>query len=48
MKFFEPNDKTALTEAFPDLPFGLRHHFTDSPLLTLPKLAELVRELPRD
>jgi hypothetical protein len=48
VKFFEPNDKTALTEAFPDLPFGLRHHFTDSPLLTLPKLAELVRELPRD
>lgn len=48
MKFFEPTDKAALTEYFPNLPFGLRHHFTDSPLLTLPKLAALVRELPRD
>lgn len=48
MKFFEPTDTTALTEAFPNLPFSLRHHFTDNPLLTLPKLAELVRELPRD
>ena len=48
MKFFEPTDKTALTEAFPNLPFGLRHHFAGNPLLTLPKLAELARELPRD
>ncbi|MET0444496.1 MAG: cupin-like domain-containing protein [Pseudorhodoplanes sp.] len=48
MKVFEPNDQTALTKLFPDLPFGLRHHFTNNPLLTLPKLAELVSELPRD
>jgi len=48
MTFFEPTDKTALTTAFPNLPFRLRHHFTNNPLLTLPKLAELVRELPRD
>jgi hypothetical protein len=48
MTFFEPTDKAALTEAFPNLPFGLRHNFTGNPLLTLPKLAELVRELPRD
>jgi|GEM_PF-167835 len=48
MKYFEPTDTAALTEAFPHLPFSLRHHFTDNPLLTLPKLAELVSELPRD
>ncbi len=48
MNFFEPTDNTSLTTAFPNLPFRLRHHFTGNPLLTLPKLAELVRELPRD
>jgi hypothetical protein len=48
MKFFEPTDNTSLTTAFPNLPFRLRHHFTGNPLLTLPKLAELTRELPRD
>jgi hypothetical protein len=48
MKFFAPTDTAALTHAFPYLPFGLKHRFTGSPLLTLPKLAELVRELPRD
>lgn len=48
MKCFEPTDTTALTHAFPHLPFGLKHRFVGNPLLTLPKLAELVRELPRD
>ncbi|MGE3989219.1 cupin-like domain-containing protein [Pseudorhodoplanes sp.] len=48
MKFFEPTDTAALTHAFPHMPFGLRHRFAGNPLLTLPKLAELVRELPRD
>ena len=48
MTYFEPTDATALTKAFPNQPFALHHHFTGSPLLTLPKLAELVRELPRD
>lgn len=48
MKFFEPTDKNALTKLFPNLPFGLRHHFAGSPLLTLSSLAELVSELPRD
>jgi hypothetical protein len=48
MRFFEPTDTAALTHAFPHLPFGLRHRFVGNPLLTLPKLAELVRELPRD
>lgn len=48
MRFFEPTDTAALTHAFPNLPFGLKHRFTESPLLTLPRLAELVRELPRD
>jgi hypothetical protein len=48
MTFFEPTDTAALTHAFPHLPFGLRHHFVGNPLLTLPKLAELVGKLPRD
>ncbi len=48
MKFFEPADTAALTHAFPNRPFALKHRFVDNPLLTLPKLAELVRELPRD
>jgi hypothetical protein len=48
MTFFEPTDTASLTDAFPHVPFALRHRFTGNPLLTLPKLAELVRELPRD
>lgn len=48
MTFFAPTDAAALTQAFPNLPFGLKHHFAGNPLLTLPKLAELVRKLPRD
>ncbi len=48
MTFFEPTDTAALTHDFPNLPFGLKHHFVGNPLLTLPVLAELVRELPRD
>jgi hypothetical protein len=48
MRFFEPTDTAALTHAFPNLPFALKHRFAGNPLLTLPKLAELVRELPRD
>lgn len=48
MRYFEPTDTAALTHAFPDLPFALKHRFSGNPLLTLPKLAELVRELPRD
>jgi hypothetical protein len=48
MTFFEPTDTAAFTHDFPNLPFGLKHHFVGNPLLTLPVLAELVRELPRD
>lgn len=48
MTFFEPTDAAALTQAFPNLPFGLKHHFVGNPLLTLPTLAELVGKLPRD
>lgn len=48
MKYFEPTDTAALTHAFPDLPFALKHRFVGNPLLTLPNLAELVRGLPRD
>ena len=44
----EPPDAAALTQAFPHLPFALKHRFAGNPLLTLPKLAELVRDLPRD
>lgn len=44
----QPNDAAALTTAFPNQPFGLRHAFADNALLTLPHIAELVRELPRD
>ena len=48
MKVFELTDKAALTDMFPNLPFRLRHHFANNPLLTLQALSELVRELPRD
>lgn len=48
MTIFEPTDAAALTDAFPNLPFGLKHHFVGNQLLTLPTLAELVRKLPRD
>jgi hypothetical protein len=47
MKFFEPSDMAALTHEFPHLPFGLKHRFYDNPLLTLPRLADLARNLPR-
>lgn len=48
MTFFEPTDAAALNHAFPHLPFGLKHRFVGNPLLTLPKLAALVRDMPRD
>ncbi len=48
MNIFEPTDTASLTEAFPNLPFDLKHHFTSSPLLTLATLSELVGKLPRD
>lgn len=48
MTFFEPADTSALKTAFPDRPFGLRHSFRGNRLFTLPKIAELVKELPRD
>lgn len=44
----QPNDTAALTKSFPHHPFGLRHLFADNTLLTLPRIAELVCELPRD
>lgn len=44
----QPNDAAALIKVFPHHPFGLRHAFAGNPLLTLPRIAELVRELPRD
>ena len=48
MNFFEPTDPDALTAAFPHKPFALKHRFAGNPLLTLPRIVELVRELPRD
>ncbi|MGE3149245.1 MAG: cupin-like domain-containing protein [Pseudorhodoplanes sp.] len=48
MSLLHPHDPSAFTALFPDRPFGLRHDLADHPLLTLPRIVELVRELPRD
>jgi hypothetical protein len=40
-------DAAAFAE-FPAKPFSIRHGLAANPLLTLPKIVELVRELPRD
>jgi hypothetical protein len=38
----------ALRRDFPLRPFAIRHKLADHPLLTLPRLAQLASELPRD
>lgn len=38
----------ALRDLFPHRPFATRHALASHPLLTLPRLAQLVQELPRD
>lgn len=41
-------DKDALTKDFPLRPFAIRHMLSGHPLLTLPRIAQLAAELPRD
>lgn len=47
MNSVQPVDAAAFAE-FPNQPFQIRHTLAGNPLLTLPKIVELVRELPRD
>ncbi len=47
MSMVQPADTRAFEE-FPNLPFRIRHELAGNPLLTLPEIAKLVRELPRD
>jgi hypothetical protein len=48
MSFMTSSDPKAFTELFPSKTFALKHGFAGNPLLTLPRIVELVRELPRD
>jgi hypothetical protein len=48
MTFMHPSDPVAFTGLFPGKTFALKHGFASHPLLTLPRLIDLVRELPRD
>lgn len=41
-------DRDALRRAFPHRPFAIRHQLAGHPLLTLPRIAQLAAELPRD
>jgi hypothetical protein len=41
-------DAAAFTDDFPHKTFALRHSLADHPLLSLPRIVEAVRELPRD
>ena len=41
-------DRDALRRDFPHRPFAMRHGLTGHPLLTLPRIAQLAAELPRD
>ena len=38
----------ALKRDFPLKPFGIRHMLSGHPLLSLPRIAQLAAELPRD
>jgi hypothetical protein len=44
----EAADSASFTSAFPRRPFEIRHQLTGSPLFSLARIADLVRELPRD
>jgi hypothetical protein len=48
MNLVQAVDPTSFTTAFPNLPFSIKHDLASHPLLTLPKIAELVRTLPGD
>src|ERR1700722_20887048 len=41
-------DNGALRRAFPLKPFAIHHKLSGHPLLTLPRIAQLASELPRD
>ena len=41
-------DNDALRRDFPSKPFAIRHKLAGHPLLTLPRIAQLAAELPRD
>ena len=41
-------DRDALRRDFPHKPFAIRHGLAGHPLLTLPRIAQLAAELPRD
>jgi hypothetical protein len=41
-------DNESLKRDFPLKPFAIRHQFAGHPLLTLPRIAQLAKELPRD
>jgi Cupin-like domain len=41
-------DNDALKRDFPSKPFAIRHKLSGHPLLTLPRIAQLASELPRD
>ncbi|MGE0062298.1 MAG: cupin-like domain-containing protein [Xanthobacteraceae bacterium] len=45
---FEPADRVAFAKSFPLQPLAIRHRLADNPLFTLPKIIDLVRELPAD
>lgn len=47
MNAVQPVDAAAFAE-FPNKPFQIRHTLAGNPLLTLPEIVKLVRELPRD
>ncbi|NWG24176.1 MAG: cupin-like domain-containing protein [Pseudorhodoplanes sp.] len=41
-------DDDAFTNDFPNRTFALKHELANHPLLTLPRIVDLIRELPRD
>jgi hypothetical protein len=43
-----PRDAQSFTDLFPNKPFAITHDLAGDPLLTLNRIAKLVRELPRD
>lgn len=48
MSIVQTTDAASFANDFPNRPFALRHTLAQHPLLTLPRIIELVRELPGD
>ena len=48
MNLIEPVDPSALSTAYPDHTFAIRHAFAGHPLFTLPRIITLLQSLPRD